>query len=65
MRTLSKEFHFSAAHRLEGLQEGHPCGRMHGHNYIIRVFLIGEVNFVKNTPGWRLSMQQHKIWDVR
>ncbi|MDD2260688.1 MAG: 6-carboxytetrahydropterin synthase [Clostridia bacterium] len=46
MLTISKEFHFSAAHRLEGLQEGHPCGRMHGHNYIIRVFLIGEVNKV-------------------
>lgn len=23
------------------------------------------IKFVKNTPGWRLSMQQHKIWDVR
>jgi 6-pyruvoyl tetrahydropterin synthase/QueD family protein len=30
MITISREYWFSAAHRLEG----HPkCGRMHGHNY--------------------------------
>jgi 6-pyruvoyltetrahydropterin/6-carboxytetrahydropterin synthase len=30
MQSVTTEFHFSAAHRLEG----HPkCGRMHGHNY--------------------------------
>jgi len=46
MLTISKEFHFSAAHQLYGLQEGHPCGRMHGHNYILRVFLKGEPNEV-------------------
>lgn len=41
---ISKEFHFSAAHQLHGLHEGHQCGRLHGHNYILRVFLKGEVN---------------------
>ena len=41
-RTISKEFHFSASHQLFGLEEGHPCGRMHGHNYIVKVFLTGE-----------------------
>lgn len=46
MLTISKEFHFSAAHHLEGLHEGHPCGRMHGHNYVLRVFLRGPVNKV-------------------
>ncbi|GAQ57976.1 6-pyruvoyl trahydropterin synthase family protein [Streptomyces acidiscabies] len=37
---ISKEFHFSASHRLDGLPEGHQCGRMHGHNYLVRVELF-------------------------
>lgn len=40
--TISKEFHFSASHQLHGLREGHPCGRVHGHNYIVRVSLSGD-----------------------
>lgn len=36
---ISKEFHFSASHRLEHLSEGHPCGRMHGHNYVVEIEL--------------------------
>ena len=42
MFTISKEFHFSASHQLFGLSDVHPCGRLHGHNYIIRVFLRAE-----------------------
>lgn len=34
MFRISKEFHFSASHQLEHLPEGHPCKRLHGHNYI-------------------------------
>jgi len=52
MYTISKEFHFSASHILFGLNDGHPCGRMHGHNYIIVVELkslgLNEVGFVKD-----------------
>lgn len=40
--TISKDFHFSASHQLMGLEEGHQCGRVHGHNYVIRVTLKGE-----------------------
>ena len=39
MHEISKEFHFSASHILNGLPEGHPCGRLHGHNYVIEVTL--------------------------
>ncbi|MGL1921128.1 MAG: 6-carboxytetrahydropterin synthase QueD [Hyphomicrobiales bacterium] len=39
MFTISKEFHFSAAHRLLTLAEDHPCFRLHGHNYIVTVEL--------------------------
>lgn len=52
MFKISKEFHFSASHQLHGLYEGHPCQRLHGHNYIIRVTLasetVNEVGFVQD-----------------
>ena len=44
MHTISKEFYFSASHQLNGLIEDHPCGRIHGHNYTLKVFLKGELN---------------------
>lgn len=37
MYKISKEFHFSASHQLEGLPEDHPCTRLHGHNYLVKV----------------------------
>lgn len=37
--TIEKDFSFSAAHRLDGLPEGHQCARVHGHNYVVRVRL--------------------------
>jgi 6-pyruvoyltetrahydropterin/6-carboxytetrahydropterin synthase len=39
---ISKEFSFSSSHQLHGLREGHPCGRVHGHNYVVKVTLSGE-----------------------
>ncbi len=42
MYKISKEFSFSAAHSLFGLPEGHPCSRMHGHNYVVTVHLRSE-----------------------
>ena len=44
MHTISKEFSFSASHQLHGLIQDHPCGRIHGHNYTLKVFLKGELN---------------------
>lgn len=39
--TISREYWFSAAHRLEG----HPkCGRLHGHNYRVVAVLKGETD---------------------
>ncbi|MER5385351.1 6-carboxytetrahydropterin synthase [Streptomyces sp. NPDC002688] len=35
MLSITKEFHFSASHQLAHLPPGHPCGRLHGHNYIV------------------------------
>lgn len=59
--SISKEFHFSASHQLEGLPKEHQCARLHGHNYILKVELAsqwlrepgfvldyGELTFVKD-----------------
>lgn len=43
MYQISKEFHFSAAHRLDGLPSDHQCARQHGHNYIVNVVLMSAV----------------------
>ncbi|MDK9708083.1 MAG: 6-pyruvoyl tetrahydropterin synthase family protein [Desulforhopalus sp.] len=39
MYTINKEFAFSASHQLLGLPDGHPCARLHGHNYTVQVEL--------------------------
>jgi|ERR1700760_695450 len=49
MFTISKEFHFSASHILRGLPSDHPCTRMHGHNYKVKVTIYAE-NLVE--PGF-------------
>ena len=52
MLTISKEFHFSASHRLDMLSEDHQCYRLHGHNYIVVVELTApstnEYGFVRD-----------------
>ena len=50
---ISKEFHFSSAHQLYGLHEDHPCSRLHGHNYILKVFLRGEPNEIGFVQDYR------------
>ena len=37
MYQISKDFPWSASHVLNGLHDDHPCGRLHGHNYVARV----------------------------
>lgn len=41
--TISKEFAFSASHQLDGLPDDHQCARLHGHNYVARLTIEGEV----------------------
>jgi 6-pyruvoyltetrahydropterin/6-carboxytetrahydropterin synthase len=42
MYTITKEHHFSASHVLAGLPDAHPCGRLHGHNIIVRIELAAD-----------------------
>lgn len=37
MFRIQKRFEFHAAHRLDGLPEGHKCGGPHGHSYTAEV----------------------------
>lgn len=39
MFEITKDFSFDAAHRLNGLSDGHKCARIHGHSYRVRVQL--------------------------
>lgn len=40
--TISKDYHLSASHVLNGLPDGHQCGRLHGHNYHLRLTLTAD-----------------------
>lgn len=55
--TISKDFHFSASHTLDGLDPDHPCGRLHGHNYLVRLEVtsntLNDVGFVVDYGEFR------------
>ncbi len=41
---LYKEFMFEAAHHLPHVPAGHKCGRLHGHSFLVRLYVEGEVD---------------------
>ncbi len=46
---LFKEFTFEAAHRLPNVPPGHKCSRLHGHSFVVRISVQGEVG---EESGW-------------
>jgi len=50
MYKIGIEYNFESAHILNGLPDGHKCGRLHGHNYCLIVELasetLNEVGFI-------------------
>ena len=46
---LFTSFDIAAARRLPGLPSSHPCSRVHGHTFHVRITLDGEVDAV---TGW-------------
>lgn len=40
---IGKQYAFSAAHQLLKVADGHPCKRLHGHNYIVEIEVRGEI----------------------
>lgn len=41
---LFKEFTFEAAHRLPHVPVDHKCARLHGHSYVVRVHVRGDID---------------------
>ena len=54
---LYKEFMFEAAHHLPNVPEGHKCGRLHGHSFLVRLYLKGEVD---PHTGWLIDFAKIK-----
>ena len=54
---LYKDFRFEAAHRLPFVPEGHPCARLHGHSFFVRLTIDGEVN---PETGWVMDFDDIK-----
>ena len=54
---LYKDFRFEAAHRLPNVPEGHKCARLHGHSFLVRLTVDGEVNPV---TGWLMDFDDIK-----
>jgi 6-pyruvoyltetrahydropterin/6-carboxytetrahydropterin synthase len=46
---IFKEFRVEAAHRLPNVPESHKCARLHGHSFLIGVYVEGEV---QAASGW-------------
>ncbi|SLM64343.1 MULTISPECIES: 6-carboxytetrahydropterin synthase QueD [Dickeya] len=55
--TLFKDFQFEAAHRLPHVPAGHKCGRLHGHSFMVRLEITGEVS---PYTGWVMDFAELK-----
>lgn len=58
MYIIAKKFKFDAAHRLEGLPQGHKCGNLHGHTYSVEVALQSKV---LSSEGWVIDFTDLKF----
>ncbi|CAM3877781.1 6-carboxy-5,6,7,8-tetrahydropterin synthase [Vibrio aerogenes CECT 7868] len=54
---LYKEFTFEAAHRLPHVPDGHKCGRLHGHSFLVRIYVEGDVD---PQAGWVIDFSEIK-----
>jgi 6-pyruvoyltetrahydropterin/6-carboxytetrahydropterin synthase len=52
---LVADFTFEAAHRLPHVPPGHPCARVHGHSYAVRLTITGPVD---ERSGWVLDFYE-------
>jgi len=49
---LERDYRFEAAHFLPKVPPGHKCGKMHGHSYLVRVAIEGEIG---SETGWLID----------
>jgi 6-pyruvoyltetrahydropterin/6-carboxytetrahydropterin synthase len=52
---LSRSLTFSAAHRLPKVPAGHPCGRVHGHNYTVTLWYRAPID---PEMGWAFDTKE-------
>ncbi len=57
MMEIYKEFSFEAAHLLPNVPQGHKCARLHGHSFLARIFVAGEVG---EETGWVMDFGELK-----
>jgi 6-pyruvoyltetrahydropterin/6-carboxytetrahydropterin synthase len=55
LTSITRRYHFEAAHFLPLVREGHKCKRMHGHNYEFELVVRANLN----EQGWVLD-----FWDL-
>ena len=55
LSSITRRYHFEAAHYLPLVPDGHKCKRMHGHNYEFELV----VRAALNAQGWVLD-----FWDL-
>lgn len=48
-REIFCDFTLMCAHRLPNLPASHPCARLHGHNYRVRLYVSGPMDY---DIGW-------------
>ena len=46
---IYKEFSIEAAHRLPNVPEGHKCARLHGHSFLVTIYVEGPLG---EQTGW-------------
>lgn len=46
---IFKEFSFESAHRLPNVAADHKCARLHGHSFLVRIEVDGDVG---DDSGW-------------
>jgi len=60
MAELSAEFALASARWLPAVADGHPCGRMHGHTFVVRLVMQGPID---PQTGWVMDFADlHTVW---
>ena len=54
---IYKDFTFEAAHLLPNVPHGHKCGRLHGHSFLIRLYIAGDID---PHTGWLMDFSDIK-----
>ncbi|VFP87598.1 6-carboxy-5,6,7,8-tetrahydropterin synthase [Candidatus Erwinia haradaeae] len=57
MITLFKDFKFEAAHYLPHVPDGHKCGNLHGHSFVVRLEVTAEID---PRTGWVMDFSDIK-----